>query len=363
MNRGSPLQSPRESGSPAHQWLALHAALLRAHHANNGAAQASRAIANQVVRLDSRPWFHPFKIYRFPQQARHYADKDDWRKVMVHCANPLPSSAVSYSGSNGSVNPYEYDWLGGQTVPDDATHFTVEWPAGSRIIQPIATDLPWHEVIVPDDGQLYYVWATTSVSTKLTPGSGLILVGSSATNALSLYDGTILNDTSGFDLPSESGGRFLLGTVQVLDDSNGKRVRIRQMRDNFPSGGGGSGGSEQLFVLQAEFPDYLVGKARIGGAIVNVLKDWKLRNTAQTNYPIDGTFQTYTYAQDIYGKWVRTQVSTGEKQIVIPRYTLPLSPYAGDEFKAAPIAPTLWAGTTYSWIETTQRAWARLSGT
>lgn len=374
MTRGSPLQSPRERGSPSHNWIAIQRALRRGEQLTNGVGQAARAVANTRPRgANQVAWFHPFRIYQYPAIARLVHDSTDWRKVMVHCVNPTPSVTTNYSGGNGSQHPYEYDWRGAQTrptvIPSDPSQvtFTQVWPPGSGTIQPISTALPWHEVIVPDDGQLYYLFASTSVSPALPSGSGLILFGTSVNQCLSLYDGSTVNEISSGEVPDENGTRLLIGSVQVVSSVNGKRLKIIQYRTGLPSVGTGTGsGSTQIFLLKGVFDNYLVGDCITGGAGtgVNILKTFKLRNSAQTTVPVDGVSHTYTYSgPDAYDKWTRTDSVSGEQQIIIPRYIKQQGGYPGDEITACSIPPRSLYGKSFAWLEVTERSWARKQGT
>ena len=138
----------------------------------------------------------------------------------------------------------------------------------------------------------------------------------------------------------------------------------------------GSGGVK-LFRLIDVAGDYLICKpingpdgAATGTDLVNVLKEFKVRNSAQTIVPINGVNHHYSFNVDPApgdDGWIRGDDVTGEQQIVIPRWikaqTVANIAYPGDEIKAAAIPSYIWKGETYNWIEITQRAWARIYGT
>lgn len=221
---GSFLHSVRESGSAAKQWQRTEPLRRQIDSLTNSIGQMRRTIGTMRRGGNSFASLHPFKLYQFPTWMRNYHPSDEWRRCKVRFGYLItpeyqPPLGGAWGGGyntvrgcdNGSdfpnYGPEEEVFLTGSEIPpNDST----------------AASTSWHEIVVPDDGNTYYVWLSVCADAMLgTPGFDFVICyGTSAVNCTELYTGTTVTDpwpafTGVSATPTSDPYHFLIGSLKA----------------------------------------------------------------------------------------------------------------------------------------------------
>lgn len=176
------LQSPREQSSVLKDWQRIQQASTEADRMNDGVSQLYRTFSKVTRPQQAYSPLFPFAVYQFPLSLRNFNPTNSALRFKVRGGLLLQFTeggvGAPVPGTDGSANPNSQVYISGTTQlpPDDSTLISSTW----------------NEVVVPQDGNLYYFWLSQCLATEtFTTG---IVFGSTNTSGLSMQSGATVND-------------------------------------------------------------------------------------------------------------------------------------------------------------------------
>lgn len=219
----SHLTSRRESNNPSHGWKATKQQSSFNQRLRNNVGALQRQVNALQQSRQSTAGFHPLKIYTFPAYLRNVQSADDWRRVKVRGA-----------GGNSTLGTINRPFGSDQAALPDQEAFLQ--PNCQQVVQPDGTiwngDVDtWNEILIPDDGDVYYIWMSFCVGTSLTVSTTPILcAGNDSAACYQVYDGTTEVDPwPNFPLPDPY--HYVIGACKALDGV----LSICQIMYEYPS--------------------------------------------------------------------------------------------------------------------------------
>ncbi len=195
------LLSPRESMSPPRLWKGVADHSRVNGQLRNALSQQAQQLQvfGQTRRTQSPTGMFPFRIYQFPAYLRKFQNADDWQRFKVRSAvSPfygLPQ--IGINGTDREPYPYQNTFLTTELAPSDATQISDDW----------------HEIVVPNDGQVYYFWISTVTQTGGSPWT--LMFGADPASATSMGDGTTGIDDKWVNAFANDPYHYLIGSVSI----------------------------------------------------------------------------------------------------------------------------------------------------